>query len=189
MEKNKKKLKDNNTTTEAAEFPAENIINEQVATDEAKQAAPEETEKLKAELEEQKDKYIRLVAEFENYKRRTSKERIDLIQTAGKEVIVSLLEVLDDCDRAEKQIMESNDVNQIREGVLLVFNKLRKTLQMKGLKAMESINTEFDVEKHEAITEVPVTDEKRKGRVVDEIQKGYYLNDKLIRFARVVVGK
>ncbi len=189
MEKNKKKLKDNNDTTEAAEFSAEDIMGEPIGADEVKQGSSEETEKLKVELGEQKDKYIRLVAEFENFKRRTAKERIDLIQTAGKEVIVSLLEVLDDCDRAEKQIWESNDVNQVREGVLLVFNKLRKTLQMKGLKAMESINTEFDVEKHEAITEVPVADENMKGKVVDEIQKGYYLNDKLIRFAKVVVGK
>jgi molecular chaperone GrpE len=144
--------------------------------------------KLKLELDEQKDKYLRLAAEFDNYKRRSSRERMELIQTAGKEVIVSMLQVLDDCDRAEKQLQESNDPVQVKEGVQLVFNKLRKTLQSQGLKAMESLNTDFDVEKHEAITEVPV-DEKMKGKVVDEIEKGYYLNDKLIRFAKVVVGK
>jgi molecular chaperone GrpE len=190
MEKNKKKLKDDNhDAAEAAEFPAEDIMGDPIAAEETQQSGSGETEKLKDELDEQRDKYIRLIAEFENYKRRTSKERVEQIQTAGKEVIVSLLEVLDDCDRAEKQILESNDVSQIKEGVLLVFNKLRKTLQMKGLKAMESINTEFDVEKHEAISEVPVAEENMKGKVVDEIQKGYYLNDKLIRFAKVVVGK
>ena len=144
--------------------------------------------KMRAELEEQKDKYLRLFAEFDNFKRRNAKERIELIQTAGKDVIISLLEILDDCDRAEKQMEDSDDAAANKEGVLLVFNKLRNTLQSRGLKTMESVNTGFDVEKHEAITEIEVP-EKQKGKVVDEIVKGYYLNDKLIRFAKVVVGK
>ena len=142
--------------------------------------------KMRAELEEQKDKYLRLVAEFENYKRRNAKERIELIQTAGKDIIVSLLEVIDDCDRAEKQLLGAEIVD--KEGILLIFNKLRSTLQSRGLKAMESVNMEFDVEKHEAITEVPAP-AKMNGKVVDEIVKGYYLNDKIIRHAKVVVGK
>jgi molecular chaperone GrpE len=145
-------------------------------------------EKLKAELDEQKDKYIRLVAEFDNYKRRSSKERIETIQTAGKEIIASLLDVLDDCDRAEKQIKNTDNQSQTKEGTLLVFNKLRNTLFQKGLKAMESINVEFDVEKHEAISEIEAGEEM-KGKVIDELIKGYYLNEKLIRFAKVVVGK
>lgn len=145
-------------------------------------------EKLQAEVEEQKDKYLRLFAEFDNYKRRNAKERIELIQTAGKDVIISLLEVLDDCDRAEKQLQSSDDLVQIKEGVQLVFNKLKNKMQARGLKPMESISHDFDVEKHEAITEVPAGDDM-KGKVVDEIEKGYYLNDKLIRFAKVVVGK
>jgi molecular chaperone GrpE len=147
------------------------------------------TEKLNAELQEQKDKYIRLFAEFDNYRRRTAKENIELRQTAGKEVIVSLLDVLDDCDRAEKQLETSGDIKQFSEGALLIFNKLKKALENKGLKPMQSLNSEFDVEKHEAITEVPVPEKKQKGKVIDEIQKGYYLNDKIIRFAKVVVGK
>jgi molecular chaperone GrpE len=154
---------------------------------------PLETEnpidKLTAEIAEQKDKYIRLFAEFDNFKRRNAKERIELMQTAGKEVITSLLDVLDDCDRAEKQIQQSEDVAQMKEGVQLVFNKLRNNLQAKGLKAMESIATEFDVEKHEAITEIPAPTDDLKDKVIDEVQKGYYLNDKIIRFAKVVVGK
>ena len=145
-------------------------------------------QKLQAEVEEQKDKYLRLFAEFDNFKRRNAKEKIELIQTAGKDVIISLLEVMDDCDRAEKQLSDSEDITAQKEGVQLVFNKLRNTLQARGLKAMESINTVFDVEKHEAITEVEVP-EKKKGKVVDEIEKGYYLNNKIIRFAKVVVGK
>jgi molecular chaperone GrpE len=129
------------------------------------------------------------MAEFENFKRRTSKERLELIQTAGKDVIVSLLDVLDDVDRAEKQLQTSDDIAVQKEGVQLVFNKIRSSLQSKGVKAMESVHTEFDVEKHEAITEIPAPTEALKGKVIDEVQKGYYLNDKLIRFAKVVVGK
>lgn len=148
-----------------------------------------ETEKLQAELAEQKEKYLRLYAEFDNFKRRSAKERIELIQTAGKEVIVSLLDVLDDCDRAEKQIQESGQKDGITEGVQLVFNKLRSTLFAKGVKAMETKGKEFDADQHEAITQIPVPDESLKGKVVDEVVKGYYLNDKIIRFAKVVVGQ
>ena len=148
----------------------------------------EDQDKLNRELQEQKDKYLRLFAEFENYKRRTSKERIELIQTAGREIVSSLLDVLDDCDRAEKQMETSNDIQQIKEGNKLVFNKLRTVLQQKGVKAMQSLSSDFDVEKHEAITEIEAG-EKMKGKVVDEVVKGYYLNEKLIRFAKFVVGK
>ena len=140
-------------------------------------------EKLSTEIQDQKDKYLRLFAEFDNFRRRTAKENIELRQTAGKEVIVSLLDVLDDCDRAEKQMENDTDIQHIKEGALLIFNKLRRILKSKGLKEMDSLQKEFDVEKHEAITEVPVQSSKQKG------EKGYYLNDKLIRFAKVVVGK
>ena len=147
-----------------------------------------EHERLLGELEEQKDKYLRLFAEFDNFKRRSAKERIELIQTAGKDVIIGMLPVLDDCNRAEIQINNSSDPDLIREGVALVFNKLRNTLQARGLKPMESLHETFDVEKHEAITEIEVPADQ-KGKVVDEIEKGYSLNGKLIRFAKVVVGK
>ena len=145
--------------------------------------------KLKNELQEQKDKYLRLMAEFDNYRRRTSKERLELIQTAGKDVIVSMLDLLDDCDRAEKQLNSSDDIALQKEGIQLVFNKVRSTLNAKGVVAMVSVNETFDVDKHEAITEVPVPNDKMKGKIVDEIAKGYLLNDKIIRFAKVVVGK
>jgi molecular chaperone GrpE len=148
-----------------------------------------ELEQAQADLAEQKDKFLRLMAEFDNYKRRTAKERMDLIQTAGKDVIVSLLDVLDDCDRAEKQLATSDDIALQKEGIQLVFNKIRSTMQAKGLKAMESIGTPFDAELHEAITEVPVPNDKQKGKVIDEVTKGYLLNEKIIRFAKVVVGK
>jgi len=145
-------------------------------------------EKLKGELQEQKDKYLRLLAEFDNYKRRSSRERVELSQTAGKEIIVSLLDVLDDCERAENQLQQEKP-SQDLSGVLLVFNKLRNILQNRGLKAMESLHSEFDVEKHEAISEVPAPSPELKGKVVAEVMKGYYLNDKIIRFAKVIVGK
>ena len=148
-----------------------------------------EIEKLSQEIQEQKDKYLRLFAEFDNYRRRTAKESVELRQTAGKEVVISLLDVLDDSERAEKQLENSGDLKQFSEGALLIFNKLKKILEARGLKPMESLNTEFDVEKHEAITEIPAPDKKQRGKVIDEIQKGYYLNDKIIRFAKVVVGK
>ena len=148
-----------------------------------------ELEKLQQEAGEWKDKYIRLVAEFDNFRKRSAKERIELIQTAGKDVIASLLDVLDDCERAQKQIETSDDVAANKEGVLLVFNKLRSILQSRGLKAMESVDKEFNPDLHEAITEVPAPSGKLKGKVIDEVQKGYYLNDKIIRFAKVVVGK
>ena len=148
-----------------------------------------ESERIRQELEEWKDKFLRKVAEFDNYKRRNAKEIRDLIQTAGKDVIVDLLDVLDDCDRAQKQMETSNDVKEIREGVMLVFNKFRNLLQARGLKVMETKNQEFNPDLHDAVTEIPAPSEDLKGKVVDEISKGYYLNDKIIRHAKVVVGK
>lgn len=146
-------------------------------------------QKLQQELAEQKEKYIRLFAEFDNYKRRTSKEAIEVRQTAGKEVIVSMLDVLDDMDRAEQQLKDSEIDHALKEGILLVFDKFRKNLQSKGLKSIDTLHTDFDVEKDEAVSEIHVDEKKLKGKVVAELQKGYYLNDKLIRFAKVVVGK
>ena len=146
-------------------------------------------EKLKAELEEVKDKFIRKVAEFDNYRRRSAKERLELIQTAGRDVITDMLDVLDDCDRAQKQLDNSDNPEAIKEGVMLVFGKLRNTLQLKGLKAMETINKEFDPDLHDAITEITAPTKELKGKILDEVMKGYYLNDKIIRHAKVVVGK
>ena len=148
-----------------------------------------ELEKLQQEAGEWKDKYIRLVAEFDNFRKRNAKERVELAQTAGKDIIVSLLDVLDDCDRAQKQMETGNDTAANKEGILLVFNKLRNILQARGLKAMESVDKEFSPDLHEAITEIPAPSDKLKGKVIDEVQRGYYLNDKIIRFAKVVVGK
>jgi len=177
------KEKDMQTESQQAEN-----VNQQVDTE---NVSAEETalDKKQQELNEMRDKYLRLVAEFDNFKKRNAKERIELMQTANKEVINALLPVLDDADRAAKQLETSQDINIVKDGVTLVFNKLRSTLQSKGLKAMESMHTEFNADLHEAITEIPAPNEELKGKVMDELEKGYYLNDKLIRHARVVVGK
>ncbi|MFT3936578.1 MAG: nucleotide exchange factor GrpE [Chitinophagaceae bacterium] len=148
-----------------------------------------EIEKYQEEAAEWKDKYLRLVAEFDNFRKRTAREKLEQAQTAGKDVITSLLDVLDDSERAQKQLETSNDVAAVKEGVLLVFNKLRNSLQAKGLKPMTSVGQEFNPDLHEAITEIPAPTPETAGKVLDEVQKGYYLNDKIIRFAKVVVGK
>jgi len=182
--------KETNEPIEAADFSVNE--NNNAASDQTSEPAiipNEEIAKLQSALEEQKDKYVRLFAEFDNYRRRTSKESIELRQTAGVEVIVSMLDVLDDMDRAEKQMEETETDQLLKEGILLVFNKFRKILQARGLKAIETLHSDFDVEKDEAISEIEVSDEKLKGKVVAEVQKGFLLNDKLIRFAKVVVGK
>ncbi len=157
--------------------------------DEMTNEEDEKMQQLEAQVREANDKYLRLVAEFDNFRKRTAKERIELTKSAGEEIIKSLLDVLDDSERAARQMETSEDISLIKEGVSLVFNKFRNTLQSKGLKAMESKEQEFDTELHEAITEIPAPTEELKGKVLDEVQKGYYLNDKIIRHAKVVIGK
>ena len=185
-----KTMEDKELETKDQAIDAQNEAENKAETAPTAEETPlSELDQLKLDFADQKDKYLRLMAEFENFRRRTAKERLDLIQTAGKDVIVSMLEVMDDCDRAEKQLNSADDIALQKEGIQLVFNKVRSTLQSKGVTAMESLHKDFNVELHEAITEIPVTDNKQKGKVVDEITKGYFLNDKIIRFAKVVVGK
>ncbi len=164
-----------------------------VETSVEEQAIPEQTkselEKTQEELSAEKDRYIRLFAEFDNFKKRTSKERLELIQTAGKEVVVSMLPVLDDFERALKQMETAQDLAAVKEGVQMIYNKFKTTLEQKGLKEMQAIQQEFNADVHEAITEIPAPTEDLKGKVIDQVEKGYYLFDKIIRFAKVVVGK
>lgn len=144
---------------------------------------------LEKDLEESKDKYLRLYAEFDNYKKRTIKERRDLIVTAGRDTISAILPVLDDFDRAKQSADDENSQEVFTEGVSLVYNKLHNVLKSKGVQAMESNGQPFDPELHEAITEIPAPSEEMKGKIIDTIEKGYLLNDKIIRHAKVVVGK
>lgn len=151
-------------------------------------AEESETQALKEQIAQLNDKYLRQAAEFDNFRRRTAKERVELIQTASKDLIKDLLDVLDDSNRAQEQLEKTDDLVQIKEGVNLVFNKFRNTLTAKGLKPMDAVGTEFNPDLHDAITEIDAG-EDMKGKVVAEVQKGYYLQDKIIRHAKVVVGR
>jgi molecular chaperone GrpE len=152
----------------------------------AAEATPEEL--LKQELALANDRYLRLYAEFDNFRRRTAKEREEARKSEGKDVIVALLPVLDDFDRAIRSMENSTDIVAVKEGVALIQNKLKNILAQKGLKEMQSIGDVFDPEIHEAITNIPAPTDDLKGKVVDEMEKGYYLNDKVARFAKVIVG-
>lgn len=157
---------------------------------EATEQAPElsELDKAVADAAEWKDKYVRLYAEFDNYKRRTSKERIDLLKTANEDLMSSLIPVMDDFDRALKNIPATEETKVLREGVELIHNKFNKTLTQKGLTPMNAQGQVFDTELHEAITQIPAPTADLKGKVVDEVEKGYLLGEKVIRYAKVVIG-
>ncbi|MBK6265441.1 nucleotide exchange factor GrpE [Marivirga sp. S37H4] len=147
-------------------------------------------EKLQIEVAEAKDKYIRLYSEFDNFRRRNAKERLELVKTASADLITELLPVIDDFERAEKAFHDNADVEALKEGFSLIKNKFEKTLANKGLTAMDSKpGIEFDSEIHEAITKIPVEDKKLKGKVVDVVEKGYLLNDKVVRYAKVIIGE
>ncbi|QBA64688.1 nucleotide exchange factor GrpE [Muriicola soli] len=147
-----------------------------------------EKEQMEAELEKEKDKFLRLFAEFENFKRRTSKERIDLFKTAGQEVIVSLLPVLDDFERALNELGKSSE-KELFKGVELIYNKFKDTLKAKGLAEVQAKEGDaFDAEIHDAITQIPAPNKKLKGKIIDVVEKGYSLGDKIIRHPKVVVG-
>src|ERR1700712_1353250 len=156
------------------------------ATPAESEISPEEL--LKQELGIANDRYLRLYAEFDNFRRRTAKEREDARKSEGKDVISALLPVLDDFDRAIRSMENTTDVTAVKEGVALIQNKLKSVLSQKGLKEMQSIGDTFDPEIHEAVTNIPAPTDDQKGKVVDEMEKGYYLNDKVIRFAKVIVG-
>lgn len=149
----------------------------------------DELEELKIQVSEGKDKYLRLFAEFENFKKRTTKERFELMKTAAQDTIVKILPVLDDFDRAKTMAEDDNSSETISEGILMVYDKLYKVLAAKGLTPMESTGLEFDPEVHEAISEIPAASDDQKGIIIDTVERGYKLNDKIIRFAKVVVGK
>ncbi|MCY7352867.1 MAG: nucleotide exchange factor GrpE [Cytophagaceae bacterium] len=147
-----------------------------------------ETDKVQAELAELKDKYLRLYSDFENFRRRTAKEKIELIRNASEEVVQSLLPVLDDVERAQAIFAQIEDGKVEREGIELIFQKFQNTLNSTGLKPMEAKGEAFDADLHESIAQFPAPSTDLKGKIIDVVEKGYYLNDKVIRFAKVVVG-
>ncbi|TNJ42872.1 nucleotide exchange factor GrpE [Tamlana fucoidanivorans] len=147
-------------------------------------------EKLEADLKQEKDKFLRLFAEFENYKRRTAKERIELFATASEGVMKNLLPILDDFERALSHIEDDKEAEELRKGVLLIYQKLVSTLEKDGLKAIEVANGDvFDADIHEAITQIPAPSDDLKGKIIDTVEKGYKLGDKIIRFPKVVIGQ
>lgn len=187
--------------TETTEQELKNELNEEVNSNNASENSAEsenvseiETEvdpleKLKSDLAEANDKYIRLVAEFDNYKKRIAKEKIETRLTAGQDILRDLLPVLDDLDRAQKAVQNATDVVAVQEGFTLIADKLIKTLASKGLKEMTVVGEVFDADKHEAVAEYPAPSEDLKGKIFDVTLKGYVLNDRIIRFPKVVVSK
>ena len=176
---------------EAAEEAPEMKINDENVPEEAAEEESEEDkiEKLKADVQEAKDKYLRLYSEFENFRRRTARERLDLIKSANEDLMSALLPVMDDFGRAQKALEESEDHKTSKEGFDLIYNKFSNILKQKGLKPMEDkAGAEFNTEFHEAISQMPVEKKKMKGKIIDVVEKGYYLDEKVIRFAKVVIG-
>ena len=164
----------------------EQNINEETTPQDDKD---KEIAELKAKVAEQNDKFLRLYSEFDNFRKRTAKEKIELIQSGGEDVFKSVLPILDDFERAIKSNAETDDINAVKDGISLIFNKFKTTLTQKGLEELKSLGEHFNADIHEAITSIPAPTEDMKGKVVDELEKGYGLNGKIIRFAKVVTGQ
>lgn len=189
----------NSTTNESEKQPTQNIdtednvqstaTEEQQVTEEEKASDADKLAAAEEEIATLKDKYLRQVAEFDNYRKRTLKEKVELIQNGGEKVLSALLPVLDDLDRALDNINKSDDVATLKEGVELIIDKMYKTLASQGLKKMETIGQEFDTDFHEAVALIPATEEVHKNHVMDCVQAGYLLGEKVIRHAKVVVGQ
>lgn len=172
--KENEKIEDVETTT------ADAIVEESLS----------EEEKLQQDLATEKDKFMRLFAEFENYKKRTTKERIELFKTASQDVMVSMLPVLDDFERALMHIEDDKEAEELRKGVLLIYNKLINTLEQKGLSKIEVEKGDtFNADDHEAVTQIPAPTDDLKGKIIDVVERGYKLGDKVIRFPKVVIGQ
>lgn len=190
-EKSEKDLKEKQEETAEAtpqeQASAETTVEAEEPT--AEEKLQKELDDTKAELEKSKKEYMFLLAEFDNFRKRTLKEKSELIKNAAEGAMKDLLPVLDDFERAIQATSESNDVESIKEGVNLIYKKFVKYLEQKGVKAIESQDADFDTEYHEAVTTFPTDDESKKGKVIDTVQKGYVMNDKVIRHSKVVVGQ
>jgi len=191
INKLKKKLNMMSDETPEQEVNAEDTATETKKSKKKakKPSSKEQIAELETQVAEGKDKYLRLFAEFENYKKRNMRERLDLLKTASQDTINKMLPVLDDFDRAKKSAEDESTEEQLSDGVLMVYNKIYTVMGNLGVKPMESTGEVFDAELHEAITEIPAPSDDMKGKIIDTVEKGYYLNDKIIRFAKVVVGK
>lgn len=173
----------------------EDIVDEQEVSQDTQEVQEEmveqsKEEQLSEELTNEKDKFMRLFAEFENYKKRTSRERIELFKTASEDVMIAMLPVLDDFERALTHIEEDKEAEELRKGVMLIYQKLLTALEQKGLSKIEVKKGDtFDAEDHEAVSQIPAPNKKLKGKIIDVVERGYKLGDKVIRFPKVVIGQ
>lgn len=180
---------------EAQELAAREAAAEEHKNEEKKDKAhkksktEEQLEKTEAELETLKDKHLRLQAEFDNYRKRTLKERMELLKTASESVMTSILPVIDDFERALQTLEQVEENSHAKDGIKLIYNKFQEFLKQNGIKEIETKEQDFNTDLHEAITTIPAPSEELKGKIVDVVQKGYYLNDKVIRFSKVVIGE
>lgn len=156
---------------------------------EAKEDARDEIELLKRQLEDLNDKHLRLIAEYDNFRKRTLREKMELSKSAGEGLLLALLPVIDDFDRARAHLGTASDLDAVKEGIDLIYNKFQEFLKQHGVTEIETEEQEFDSELHEAVTKIPAPSEDKKGKIIDCIQKGYKLNDKVIRYPKVVVGE
>ncbi len=166
----------------------EQEVNKDTSADENK-AVEQKKDECEQRLSEVQDRYLRLSAEFDNYRKRTMRERSELLKTASEDVLIRILPVLDDFERAMGSMEEAKDIEAIRAGIYLIYNKFREFLSQQGIREMDSLNDDFDTDMHEAVTKIPVQEEKKKGKVVDVIEKGYLLNEKVVRYAKVIIGE
>lgn len=180
-------------TPDVEDVTPEEVTPEEVDASEEAQKVCEDAEQkiaaLKEELEKEKKEYLFLMAEFDNFRKRTLKEKSDIIKNAGENVLKGLLPIMDDFERGIKAAENSPEAESVKEGVNLIYNKLKKYLNQNGVKEIDPTDDTFDTEKHEAISAVPVTDEEKKGKILDTVEKGYTINDKVLRHAKVVVGQ
>jgi molecular chaperone GrpE len=176
---------------EEGDIATENMSGEEQKTDENASATAEINieEVYQKQVNELQDRYMRLMAEFDNYRKRTLKERMELLKTAGEDILVNILPVVDDFERGLQAMERTNDVDALKQGVGLIYNKFREFLSQRGIKEIEAVNLDFNVDLHEAITKIPAPEENLKGKVIDVLSKGYTMNEKVIRFAKVVVGE
>lgn len=194
MTKDKSKL--NKEDLEAKEAVTPEVVEEVTAKEEKtekkkskKEKKADELEEMGIKLQEINDKYMRLSAEFDNYRKRTLKEKMELTKSAGEKILLNVLPVIDNFERALKAIDDSSNIEGVKEGIHLIYTNFKDFMTQQGVKEIEAINLNFDTETHEAITKVPAPSEELKGKVVDCVEKGYFLNDKVIRFSKVVVGE
>lgn len=187
--------KDVNRETAKQEADTETETKAETAAETAEPCQEEKSEleikagQLEKELADQKDKHLRLIAEYDNYRKRTLKEKMELAKTAGEKVITGILPVIDDFERALQHLDNASDLNAVKDGISLIYNKFINFLTQQGVKEIETINTDFNADLHEAITKVPAPSEEQKGKILDCVQKGYMLDEKVIRYPQVVVGE